>query len=114
MSRDPRHDAVHAFLASRDDQLVRLGAQLRAAIDPHELAWILADFAGRVLMLDDCIVYLIEPDGSALRQYAAYGAKRKVERIFENPIRLAIGEGVVGCAALIGAAQVVPDTRLDP
>jgi len=112
-SRDPRHDAVHAFLAAREDQLTRLTAQLRAAPDLHELAWLLADFAGRVLMLDDCIVYFAEPSGGSLRQYAAYGAKRKAERIFENPIRLALGEGVVGCAAELGVPQFVPDTRLD-
>ena len=113
-SRDPRHDAVHAFLAAREDQLTRLGAQLRGAGDLHELAWLLADFAGRVLMLDDCVVYFAEPSGGSLRQYAAYGAKRKAERIFENPIRLAFGEGVVGCAAALAAPQFVPDTRLDP
>ena len=113
-SRDPRHDAVHAFLAAREDQLTRLSAQVQAASDLHELAWLLADFAGRVLMLDDCVVYFAEPSGGSLRQYAAYGAKRKAERIFENPIRLAVGEGVVGCAASLGAPQLVPDTRLDP
>jgi putative methionine-R-sulfoxide reductase with GAF domain len=113
-SRDPRHDAVYAFLAAREDQLTRLSAQMRAAPDLHELAWLLADFAGRVLILDDCIVYFAEPSGGSLRQYAAYGAKRKAERIFENPIRLALGEGVVGCAASLGAPQVVLDTRLDP
>lgn len=113
-SRDPRHDAVHAFLAAREDQLTRLGAQVQAAADLHELAWLLADFAGRVLMLDDCVVYFVEPSGGSLRQYAAHGAKRKAERIFENPIRLAVGEGVVGCVAALGAPQVLPDTRLDP
>jgi putative methionine-R-sulfoxide reductase with GAF domain len=113
-SRDPRHDAVYAFLAAREDQLTRLSAQMRSAPDLHELAWLLADFAGRVLILDDCIVYFAEPSGGSLRQYAAYGAKRKAERIFENPIRLALGEGVVGCAASLGAPQIVLDTRLDP
>ena len=113
-SRDPRHEALHAFLAAREDQLTRLSAQVQAAADLHELAWLLADFAGRVLMLDDCVVYLTEPSGGSLRQYAAYGAKRKAERIFENPIRLAVGEGVVGCAAALGAPQLIPDTRLDP
>jgi GAF domain-containing protein len=112
-SRDPRHDAVYAFIAAREDQLTRLAAQLRNAPDLHELAWLLADFAGRVLMLDDCIVYFAEASGGSLRQYAAYGAKRKAERIFENPIRLALGEGVVGCAASLGAPQIVLDTRLD-
>ena len=46
-------------------------------------------------------------------QRAAWGAKRVAERLFDGSIRLLIGQGVVGTCALVGAPQMVPDTRLD-
>jgi putative methionine-R-sulfoxide reductase with GAF domain len=113
MAHDPRHDAVYAFLANQRDQLIRLEAQLRQLARPHDVAWAVADFAGRVLMLDDCVVYLTQPDGQSLLQYAAYGPKRIAERIFENRIRLPFGEGVVGSCAQLGVAQRIDDTRAD-
>ena len=111
---DPRHEAVHAFLANERDQLIRLEAQLRKITTPHDLAWAVADFAGRVLALDDCIVYLTQPDGAHLLQYAAYGPKRIAERIFENRIELPFGHGVVGACARTAQAQLIADTRSDP
>ena len=113
MAHDPRHDAVFAFVANQRDQLIRLDAQLRRVGKPHDVAWAIADFAGRVLMLDDCVVYLTQPDGESLLQYAAYGPKRIAERIFENRIRLPFGQGVVGSCAQLGAAQRIDDTRAD-
>jgi len=113
MAHDPRHDAVFAFLANQRDQLIRLEAQLKTLTRPHDVAWAVADFAGRVLMLDDCIVYLTQPDGASLLQYAAYGPKRIAERIFENRIRLPFGEGVVGSCAQLAQPQKIDDTRAD-
>ena len=113
MAHDPRHDAVLAFVANQRDQLIRLDAQLRQLGKPHDVAWAIADFAGRVLMLDDCVVYLTQPDGESLLQYAAYGPKRIAERIFENRIRLPFGQGVVGSCAQLGVAQRIDDTRAD-
>ena len=113
MAHDPRHDAVFAFVANQRDQLIRLDAQLKPLTKPHDVAWAIADFAGRVLMLEDCIVYLTQPDGESLLQYAAYGPKRIAERIFENRIRLPFGEGVVGSCARLAQPQKIDDTRAD-
>jgi GAF domain-containing protein len=107
-------DALHRFLDARTEMLTRLDAQLRACESPLDVAWTLADFAGRQLDLEDCVVYLVDADGRAVSQYAAWGPKRVAERVFENRIRLPLGEGIVGACALTQAPQVVPDTRLDP
>ncbi len=95
---------------SRRDGLVQ---RLALCPDAAQVAWALCEFAGRELGLDDCVVYLSERGGRAVVQRAAWGAKRVSERMFEGKIRLVIGQGVVGTCALIGAPQVIPDTRLD-
>lgn len=114
MAHDPRHEPLRAFLATQRDQLIRLDALLKKATTPHELAWVLADFAGRVLALDDCVVYLAQPDGAHLLQYAAYGTKQVAERIFENRIALPFGHGIVGACARMAQAQLIADTLEDP
>ena len=107
-------DPIRIFIAALPRLSASLAAQLEKSTTPIDVAWTLCDFVGRALELDDCVVYLSEPDGQRVAQYAAWGPKRIAERIFENRIRLKLGEGVVGSCALIGAPQIVPDTRIDP
>lgn len=106
-------EPVEAFLRTEADQLRRLDGQLRVAAAPVDVAWTIAEFAGRVLMLEDCVVYLTDADGAHLTQYAAFGPKQRTQRIFENRIRLPFGRGIVGATAQLGAPQLVADTRLD-
>lgn len=105
---------LERFLAAAAAMRARLDERLDACVDAHQVAWTLCEFAGRELDLDDCVVYLSEVDGHALVQRAAWGSKRVAERLFDGSIRLDLGQGVVGTCALIGATQLVPDTRLDP
>lgn len=93
--------------------LLDLARRLASCVAAGEVAWTLCEFAGRELALDDCVVYLTEERGRVVVQRAAWGAKRVAERMFDGSIRLAIGHGVVGTCALVGAPQLVPDTRLD-
>jgi putative methionine-R-sulfoxide reductase with GAF domain len=107
-------DPIRIFLAALPRLSASLESQLAQCTTPVDVAWTLCDFVGRALELDDCVIYLAEPGGERVVQYAAWGPKRIAERIFENRIRLKLGEGVVGSCALIGAPQLVPDTRIDP
>lgn len=109
-----RPEPLLAFERAQASLLERLDALLADASTPNDVAWTLADFAGRSLELEDCIVYLVDPGGSTLSQRAAWGAKRVTERIFEHPIRLALGAGVVGTCAQLAKSQTVGDTRVDP
>ena len=106
-------DPIRIFLAALPRLSASLRTQLEQCTTPVDVAWTLCDFVGRALELEDCVVYLVDAGGRTLTQYAAWGPKRVAERVFENHIELAIGSGVVGGCALVGAAQVVPDTRLD-
>jgi len=105
---------LERFLAASPAVRARLDERLDACVDAHQVAWTLCELAGLELALDDCVVYLSEMDGQALVQRAAWGSKRVAERLFDGSIRLDLGQGVVGTCALIGATQLVPDTRLDP
>lgn len=106
--------AVDALLAQASEARARLDDRLAEASNADDVAWMLCEFAGRELQLVDCVVYLATRDERTFAQRAAWGAKRVAERLFDAPIRLGIAEGVVGTCALVGAPQLVPDTRLDP
>lgn len=109
-----RPEPLSAFQRASESLLRRLDELLAEAATASDVAWTLADFAGRSLDLDDCVVYLVDAGAGTISQRAAWGAKRVTERIFEHPIRLALGSGVVGTCAQLGRAQRVGDTREDP
>ena len=94
--------------------LARLYHALGAANSPAEVAWALTNGAIAHLGLEDCVVYLLEADGSALSQCAAFGPKQAAREVLESHLRLPIGVGVVGCAAQLAQTQLVRDTRQDP
>jgi putative methionine-R-sulfoxide reductase with GAF domain len=108
-----RSRSAESFLAGLPGSLAPLLADLAACTRDIDLAWTAVEFAGRMLDLDDCVVYLLDPGSATLAQYAAWGPKRIAERVVENRIKLRIGEGVVGACALSGDSIIVSDTRLD-
>ena len=105
---------VEAFLADPQPVLSTIGASLQQSPNAREVAWLLAETAGTALGLDDCIVYLLQDDGDTLLQTAAWGGKQVARRIIEHPIRLLLGEGIVGTAAQTRMPLLVPDSRLYP
>ncbi|HVF35644.1 MAG TPA: GAF domain-containing protein [Candidatus Saccharimonadia bacterium] len=112
--RDDEPDPIRVFLGALPRVVRALDAQLAGCATPLDVAWTLCDFAGRALELEDCVIYITGADGGSLSQYAAWGPKRVAERMFENRIELKFGAGVVGGCALLGAPQLIADTRLDP
>ncbi|MEO6065986.1 MAG: GAF domain-containing protein [Lysobacterales bacterium] len=104
---------VDRFLAELSERRAQLDDCLVDSTTADEVAWTLCEFAGRELELDDCVVYLALDQGRALAQRAAWGAKRVAERVLDAPIRLNLSQGVVGTCALVGAPQLIADTRLD-
>ena len=110
----PDLSLARRYLASPEADDKRLAAALASADDDREAAWRLAGHAGRLLGLSDCVIYLVDAGSGQLRQMAAWGPKQVAPRIFENPILLAIGQGIVGTCARDRAPVLVADTRLDP
>lgn len=80
--------------------------------DLDELLWDMAETIGKLMEIDDCIIYLLE--GDLLVQAAAYGIKNPKSRTIAEPISIPLGEGIVGTVALTKVPELVQDTRLDP
>jgi signal transduction protein with GAF and PtsI domain len=114
MSATPPDPALAClYLADPVAAEAALHTALGASADRREAAWQLAEHAGRLLDLQDCVVYLLAPSGDALQQVAAWGPKQVAPRIFENPITLPVGHGIVGACARDRVPVLVADTRLD-
>jgi DNA-binding response OmpR family regulator/putative methionine-R-sulfoxide reductase with GAF domain len=101
-----------AHLITVRGQGYRLDVSSERATAPAQTLWSVAEAAGRVLGLEDCVVYL--RDGNALVQVAAYGLKAPKPGELVNPYVLPVGRGIVGDAARTGVTQLVPDVRADP
>lgn len=114
MALDPAaRAAVAAFLADPSAAEAELARALTAAESPRQAAWRLAESAGRLLQLHDCVIYLREPNSERLRQLAAWGHKQIAPGIVEHPIGLSIGQGIVGACARDLVSVLVADTQLD-
>ena len=90
-----------------------LTAALQACDDPRAAAWQLAEQIGHLLQLPDCVIYLYDATRNDLYQAAAWGHKQVAPRLFENPLRLPLGRGIVGACARDAAPVLVCDTELD-
>lgn len=101
------------FPEAADATLAHLAALLAKAQSPREAAWAVTSEAIAALGLEDCIVYLVNPDGQTLTQVAVFGPKLKAAGMIENSITLRMGHGIVGHAAATRSVVRVDDTRLD-
>jgi diguanylate cyclase (GGDEF)-like protein len=79
-----------------------------------DILWDVARLAVARFNLEDCVIYLLDPDRGDLVQRAAYGPKNPRDREILNPIRLAVGRGIVGSVAATGRIERIIDTRQDP
>ncbi len=79
-----------------------------------EILWDVARLAVARLGLEDCVIYLCDHENGELVQCSAYGPKNPHERQILNPIRLRIGQGIVGSVAASGKLEMIADTRKDP
>lgn len=110
---DPTSSGTQFPDAAVDATLAHLAALLAKAQSPREAAWAVTSEAIATLGLEDCIVYLLNPDAQTLTQVAVFGPKLKAAGMIENSITLRIGQGIVGHAAATRAVVRVDDTRLD-
>ncbi len=88
------------------------------SILPHntveDIVWEVAKNAIAHLDYEDCVVYLIDEKREYLIQMAAYGPKNPIELDILNPMKIKIGEGIVGTVAKTGIPEIIADTRKDP
>jgi PAS domain S-box-containing protein len=122
---DPMIDLLHILQAQNDikELLQTVQKQKKALIGINtlaanlleketldEIAWTITENVINRFDLEDCIIYLVDEDKQDLVQIAAYGDKQSKKREILNPIRIKIGQGIVGKVALTGKPMLVADT----
>ena len=80
--------------------------------DPHEIAWEIVNEIARFLNAEDCVIYLLNTDGNAMDQIAAYGDKAIGHSVLDK-ISIPLGKGIVGTVGATGIAEVIGDTTKD-
>ncbi len=87
---------------------------LHTQTDLDDILWDVANNAVARLGLEDCVIYLLDATRSYLVQHAAYGPKNPRGREILAPLKIPVGQGIVGSVAASGEVAMIPDTRLDP
>ncbi|MBU3672630.1 MAG: EAL domain-containing protein [Sinobacteraceae bacterium] len=81
--------------------------------DIGDALWEVTQQAISRLGLEDCVIYVMDEERGDLVQAAAFGPKNPKHREILNPIRIALGHGIVGSVAVSGQVELIEDTRLD-
>lgn len=108
MRRDPaqwRHEL---------DVLSGLARSLASTARLDDLLFEIVRSASEVLEVGDCVLYLWEESSRVLEQRAAWGPKLDPEhRTVINPLRLKLGQGIVGSVAASRLVEIVEDVAID-
>ena len=90
------------------------------AHSPHEhssvedILWDITRNCTSRMGLEDCVIYMPDPERKVLLQKAAFGAKNPEQDKIANPIEIPYGKGIVGDVAVTGKPSLVNDTSKDP
>ncbi|MBI1268390.1 MAG: response regulator [Cryomorphaceae bacterium] len=79
----------------------------------EDILWDICNNCIQKLNFVDCVVYLVDNATNDLVQRAAFGDKVAVEPKVKDPIRMRIGQGIVGTVAEKGEYEIVADTSVD-
>ncbi len=78
-----------------------------------DVLWQIVENCIQKLNFVDCVIYLYQESSQCLIQSAALENKTISFQEINNPIRLQIGEGIVGSVAKTKKAEVINDTSID-
>jgi signal transduction histidine kinase/ligand-binding sensor domain-containing protein len=78
-----------------------------------DVFWDVAKNCISQLRLEDCVIYLYQPEKRSLIQKAAYGPKNPEKHEIINTLEIPYGKGIVGTVAATGKPVIVKDTRKD-
>lgn len=79
----------------------------------EEILWDVARNCISRLNFVDSVVYLVDEEKKELSQIAAFGNKNPEGEKIVNPIRIPLGEGIVGTVAVKGRLENIGDTSQD-
>ncbi|HCA42049.1 MAG TPA: hypothetical protein DEP28_02210 [Bacteroidetes bacterium] len=78
-----------------------------------EILWDIAKNLISELGFEDCVIYLTDESGEYLEQKAAYGNKNPISFEIDNPIKISLGQGIVGWVAKTGIPEIIDDVTKD-
>ncbi|MFZ5440691.1 MAG: adenylate/guanylate cyclase domain-containing protein [Myxococcota bacterium] len=96
------------------DTITRLVTSLTHHDTVDDILWDVANNTVAELGLEDCVIYLLDDERKVLVQRAAFGPKNPGGREILAPIRIPLGQGIVGAVAKSGRAERLADVRQDP
>ncbi len=124
-SRKPtRTTDLEARLAEVEDRLMaqeemfrifnRFAVDIMAIDNESALMWHVARQVVGRMGFNDCVIYVMDPLGTYLRQVAALGAKNPEGYDIVNSLRIRVGEGVTGTVAKTGEPVLISDLSQEP
>lgn len=87
--------------------------ELTSKVDIEDIVWCIAKKVIARLGFVDCVIYLYDIEENVLVQKAAHGPKNPIEFDIKNPIKIPLGQGIVGTVAETKVGEIVNDTRKD-
>ena len=87
--------------------------ELNDTLTLSDALWKIAENVISTLNLEDCVIYLVDPNNNNLIQKAAYGPKNIDYKRIYKPIEIPMGRGIVGNVALTGKHELIKNTNLD-
>lgn len=94
--------------------LSRLARSLSTATRLDEVLFETVRAVCEVLQSDDCVLYLFDEDLQELTQRAAWGEKLDpVTREIVSPLKLRMGQGIVGWVAASRVVEIIDDVTVD-
>lgn len=112
MPADPIYDSLQQ--KAKHLQIVNelaLGLLKQSSMDG--ILWLVAKTAIADLGFDDCVIYLLDDNGKDLIQRAAHGPKNPEGHEILDPIKISLGEGIVGAVATAGVGEIIRDASKD-
>jgi signal transduction histidine kinase len=117
------HD-LEERLAETEDRLMareemfrifnRFAIDIMAIDSEADLMWHVARQVVGRMGFNDCVIYIMDPLGTYLRQVAALGAKNPEGYDIVNSLRIRVGEGVTGTVAKTGDPILISDLSKEP
>jgi serine phosphatase RsbU (regulator of sigma subunit) len=115
MNTDPLQDIEHYKKKGRYLEVInRFATLLIDATTVDDIVWSVAKNAIAQLGYVDCVVYLLDNKREFLIQRAAHGPKNPIALDILNPIKIRMGEGIVGTVAATQKGEIIADTSTDP
>lgn len=91
----------------------RIDRMHKGRYSSHDLLWTIATDCVSFLGLEDFIIYTFEPNKRELSQKAGYGFKKQKDNRLTDPLKVSLGEGIVGDTARKMTFQLVKNTNED-